>query len=275
MQRGVSWYQKGCVRKALDHFFAAHEYYCLVDNRIGVARSMDGIGNAYRLMGDQKNAILFYDAAISTSKCSEAENCEDRSVAAQALANKAALLLEMEDFPGARVVLDEAQSIVLEQDTIRIRILNHRAVLAMKTGQTEEAVSLLDQADSFSRKSGVDASLRFTRGRLMVMMGNEDEAMPCFQQALTMDRKAGRFRAVADDLCAIAGLYEKQGNIKAALDHLDRSIKIYALIGERREIAEQLDKLQSLADKSGTDIRVTVHFIEQWLAGNGIDAACR
>ena len=220
-----------------------------MDDRIGAARSMDGIANAHRLMGDQKSAILFYDAAVSASKRCEAENWECRSVAAQALANKAALLLEMEDFPGATVVLDEAQSMVREERSILIRILNHRAVLAMKTGQYEMAASLLDQADSLAHKNGADATLRFTRGRLMAMMGRDDEAMPCFQQTLTLDRKAGNIGAVADDLSAIADIHEKQGDIEKALDYLDRSVKIYALIGERRKVANQLGQIAISGDQ--------------------------
>ncbi|MDX2451208.1 tetratricopeptide repeat protein [Desulfosarcina sp.] len=113
-----------------------------------------------------------------------------------------------------------------------------------------------------------DATIRFTRGRLMMKNGNYAEAMSLFQHALELDRQAGFTRGMADDLSAIAVIHEQLGEDEAALDCLDRSIKIYALL-------ENLGRLESLAQKTGTDVRVTVHFINQWLAGEAVDAICR
>jgi hypothetical protein len=33
--------------------------------------------------------------------------------------------------------------------------------------------------------------------------------------------------------------------------------------------------METLAERTGTDIRVTVHFVNQWLAGEAVDAICR
>jgi tetratricopeptide (TPR) repeat protein len=272
LKRGIHWYQRGCTRKAMNHFFAAHEHYSLTDRQAGVARSLNSLANGYRQAGDVDSARLFYDAAIAAAR-----RCDDQQVIAQALCNKAATIMEQGDLSGAEVLLDEAQLLARETGPVFAMVLNHRAVLMMKTQHDDAALSLLDQADAVTAGDGLNAgaTLRFTRGRLMLKTGKVPEALLLFEQALELDRQAGFSRGMADDLSAMAGIHEQLGEDGSALDCLDRSIKIYALLENREKVMEYLDRLESLALKTGTDVRVTVHFANQWLAGKAVDAICQ
>lgn len=272
LKRGIFWYQKGCTRKAMNHFYAAHEHYSLTDRQAGVARSLNSLANVYRQTGDVNRARLFYDAAITAAR-----RCDDQQVIAQALSNKAAVLMDADDLAGAEVLLDEAQLLSRETGPVFAMVLNYRAVLLMKAQQFDEALNILDQADSIATGDGfkTGAALRFTRGRLEMRTGDYAEAMLLFQQALELDRQAGFSRGMADDLSAMADINEQLGQDEAALDCLDRSIKIHALVGCREKVLDNLDRLESLAQKTGTDVRVTVHFINQWLAGGSVDGICR
>jgi tetratricopeptide (TPR) repeat protein len=109
----------------------------------------------------------------------------------------------------------------------------------------------------------------------MMKNRNYPEAMRHFRHALELDRQAGFSRGMADDLAAMAVIHEQLGEDEAALDCLDRSIKIYALLENQAKVMENLGRLESLALKTGTDVRVTVHFINQWLAGEAVDVICR
>lgn len=272
LKRGIYWYQKGCTRKAMEHFHAAHEHYALTDQQAGVARSLNSIANGYRHAGKAEDARLFYDAAIAAAR-----RCDDQRVMAQALSNKAASLIESDDLAGAEVLLDEAQLLARETGPVYAMVLNHRAVLSMMANRTDEAETLLDQAESAAVGDGfnADATIRFTRGRLKMKTGNYAQAMSHFQKALELDRQAGFSRGMADDLSAMAVIHERSGEDEAALDCLDRSIKIYALLENQAKVLENLGRLESLADITGTDVRVTVHFINQWLAGDAVDVICR
>jgi len=272
LKRGIYWYEKGCYRKAMEHFHVAHEHYSFTDQQAGVARSLNGIANIYRHTGKVEDARLFYDAAIAAAR-----RCDDQQVMAQALSNQAANFIESGDLAGAEVLLDEAQLLARETGPVYAMVLNHRAVLLMKANRTDEAESLLNQADSAAvgDRFNADATIRFTRGRLMMKTGNYPEAMNQFQQALELDRRAGFTRGMGDDLSVMAVIHEQLGEDEAALDCLDRSIKIHALLKNRGKVLENLGRLESLAQKTGTDIRVTVHFINQWLAGETVDAICR
>jgi tetratricopeptide (TPR) repeat protein len=272
LKRGIHWYQKGCMRKAMDHFHAAHEHYSFTDQQLGVARSLNSLANVYHQLGDEESALLFYDAAITAAR-----RCDDQRVMAQALSNKAAGLIESGDLAGAEVLLDEAQLLTRETGPVFSMVLNHRAVLFMKSNQYDEALNMLDQADSANVEDGgnAGATICFTRGRLMMKTGKYPQALRQFQQALEMDQRAGFTRGMADDLYAMVDIYEQLGQDEAALGCLDRSIKIYALVENREKVLNMTARLESLAKKTGTDVRVTLHFINQWLAGEAVDAICR
>jgi tetratricopeptide (TPR) repeat protein len=272
LKRGIYWYQKGCARRALDHFYAAHEYYSFTDRQVGVARSLNSMANVYRQEGNLESAMLFYDAAIAAAR-----RCDEQAMVGQALSNKAAVLIDTGDLAGAEVLLDEAHLLARETGPVFAMVLNHRAVLLMKTQQFDEALTLLDQADSLVVGDGYNAraAICFTRGKIMMRTGKYSPAMGLFQQALELDRQAGFTLGMADDLAAMAEIHEQLGEDEDALDCLDRSIKIHALLENREKVRENIAHLESLASKTGTDVRVTVHFINQWLAGEAVATICR
>ncbi|WP_319522982.1 tetratricopeptide repeat protein [uncultured Desulfosarcina sp.] len=272
LKRGMYWYHRGCSRKALDHFQVAYEYFSLHDQPQGVARSLIGLAHLHRLADNRENAILFYDAALTAAR-----RCGDQTVTARALSGKAALLIDADDLSGAEALLDEAQLISTKNGSVSATLLNHRAVLEMKEGHYDEALALLDQADSnaVEADSPAAATIRFTRARVLMRTGHDQQAMALFQQALELDRGAGFSQGVAADLLAIADIYERSGQNENALDCLERSLKIYALMGNRKIVLDHLERLESLAEQVGSDTRVTVHYINQWLAGEAVDVVCR
>jgi len=272
LKLGMYWYHRGCSRKALDHFQVAYEHYSLRDQPQGVARSLIGLAHLYRLADNQENALLFYDAAISAAR-----RCGDQTVTARALSGKAALLIDSDDLSAAETLLDEAQLISTKSGSVSAMLFNHRAVLAMKEMRYDDALILLDQADSSAAEaeSPAAATIRFTRARVSMRSGDDEKAIALFQQALDLDRGAGFSRGMAADLLAMADIYERTGQNESALDCLERSLKIYALTGNRKIVLDNLERLESLAGKAGSDTRITVHYINQWLAGEAVDAVCR
>ncbi|WP_170302412.1 tetratricopeptide repeat protein [Desulfosarcina widdelii] len=272
LKLGMYWYHRGCSRKALEHFQTAYEHFSLHDQSQGVARSLIGLAHLHRLADNRENALLFYDAAIAAAR-----RCDDQTVTARALSGKAALLIDSDDLSGAETLLDEAQLISTLSGSVSTMLFNHRAVLAMKEMRYDDALTLLDQADSSAAEaeSPAAATIRFTRARVLMRSGDDEKAMALFQQALDLDRGAGFSRGMAADLLAMADIYERSGQNESALDCLERSLKIYALMGNRKIVLDNLDRLESLAGQAGSDTRITVHYINQWLAGEAVDVVCR
>ena len=272
LKRGIYWYQKGCMRKAMDHFHAAHEHYSLDDQQTGIARSLNSLANIHRQQDRLESAHLFYDAAVAAAR-----RCDDRTVLAQILTNKAAVLIDENQLSAAGVLLDEAELLTRERSAALALVLNYHAVLMMKANRNDKATALLDRADTvdFGNDPTIRATLGFSRGRLMMKANQYRQAKGLFAQALELDRQADCSRCMADDLAAMADVHERLGENEAALDCLERSLKIYALLENPTKVNDHLDHLERLADETGADIRVTVHFIKKWLAGEAVDAICR
>jgi len=272
LRRGMYWYHRGCSRKAVDSFQAAYEHFSLKDQPQGAARSLIGLAHLHRLADNRENALLFYDAALTAAR-----RCGDPTVTARALSGKAALLIDADDLSAAETILDKAQLTSTKNGSVSAMLFNHRAVLAMKEGRYDEALALLDQAASSAVESDspAAATIRFTRARVLMHAGNDEKAITLFQQALDLDRGTGFSRGMAADLLAMANIYERSGQNESALDCLERSLKIYALMDNRNIVLDNLERLESLAGQAGSDTRITVHYINQWLAGEAIDVVCR
>lgn len=272
LKRGVYWYQKGCMRKAMDHFYAAHENYCLTDRQTGIARSLNSLANVHRMQGAVDSALLYYDAAETAGR-----RCDDRTVLAQVLINKAAMLIDEDDRDSAGALLDEAKLLSGEDGGVFALVLNYQAVLMMNAQHDDDAMALLDRAEAMDlgNDPNIMATLRFSRGRLLMHADQHQQAQHLFAQALELDRQTDCSRCIADDLSAMAEVLERMGETEAALDCLERSLKIYALLENPTKVNAHLDRLERLAAQTGGDLRVTVHFINKWLAGEAVDAICR
>ena len=270
MHKGIAAYQHGCYRRSLDHLLRAHEAFAASDQLEGVAMSMNNIGNVYRFIGDPESAHLFFDQAIAMYL-----ELHDEDGALQALSNKAALLIDINELNAAQETLQRADQLLGEQKATA-SLLNTKGVLSLKQHAYDEAEALLKQGlDRLSDDDPVGvATLNFSLGRLMVATNRLDLAREYFETALQTDRKLGFHKGIADDLAAIGDIYLTQGQFQSAAAYLQRSIKIYALIENQERVEAILQKLQQAAAEADLDIRVTELFVKRWLDGKIIQGPC-
>ncbi len=270
IQKGNALYQKGCSAKSLERYLKAHEIFSIYDRTEGVAMSLNNIGNVYRAMGDPQSALLFYDQAFLSYK-----GIADQNGMRQALSNKAAALINGGRYEEAKEVLDAAGLIAAGKPFIPL--LTNEGLLLIKTGRLEEAETLLkkalDQADP--DEEAAYAALNFVFGSLMADTGRYEEALKHLQTALLIDKKNGFHKGIADDLNQIGSAYLKLEKYDAAVDAFERSIKVYALIDDRKSIEPLLSNLTDAAQKSGRDITLTTHFVKQWLDGQIYIPLCK
>ena len=270
LQKGNDAYQRGCFRRSLDYFFIAHESFTLSDQQNGVAMSLNNIGNVYRFIGDAASAGLFFDQAIEIYI-----RLDDTSGAQQALVNKAALLADVDELEAAQVTLNQVDA--LEDRKTTAGFWNTKGVLWMKQADYVRAEEALRQGlDRVTQEDPAsEATLNFSLGHVMMASGRLDRAPEYFEKALEIDRQLGFHRGIADDLAALGDLYQRQSQYPTAAAYFQRSIKIYALIGDKKRVDMTLQQLRTVATEAELDIRVTELFIERWLAGKLSGIPCK
>ncbi len=270
IQQGIAAYQQGCYHRSLDHFFRAHEHFTASDQLNGVAMSMNNIGNVYRFIGDPDSAGLFFDEAIGIYLV-----LEDETGALQALSNKAALLIDLDKLEAAQDTLRQAESLMGDKKATA-GLLNNKAVLLMKQTTFDQAEEILKRGLGLVSPNDLPeyATLNFSLGRLMLTTNRIDLALAYFNTALQTDRQQGFHKGIADDLAALGSVYLAQARYDMAAAHLQRSIKIYALLEDKPKVDETLQQLENAAAKADLDIRVTQLFVERWIEGKALESPC-
>ncbi|MDO9566722.1 MAG: tetratricopeptide repeat protein [Candidatus Desulfaltia sp.] len=271
IKKGTAWYQKGCYKRSLEHFFRAHELFTASDQLDGVAMSMNNIGNIYRIMEDIDSSLLFFEESISIY-----QDIKDYSGLVQALSNKAAVLIDSDKLEEAAGVLRSAEDIAQKNSIPANHILNKFGILFIKKKEYSRAEEILNTAlaNTDSANQSEYATVNFALGTLMRETGRHEKAVYFFNVALDTDRLSGFHKGIADDLSAIGDINFSQGKYEPAANYFKRSIKIYALIENRNKVSEIMDRLVKAAEKAGLDISITKHFVKNWLEGKAFESPC-
>ena len=272
IQKGTTWYQKGCYKRSLEHFFRAHELFAASDQLDGVAMSMNNIGNIYRIMEDIDSSLLFFEESITIY-----QDIKDYSGLVQALSNKAAVLIDSDRLKEAAAVLKSAEDIAQKNSIPANHILNKWGILFIRQKEYSRAEEILNSAlaNTDPANHSEYATVNFALGTLMRETGRYEKAIYFFKAALDTDRLSGFHKGIADDLSAIGDINFSQGKYEPAVNYFKRSIKIYALIENRRKVSEVMGRLVKAAEKADLDISITKHFVKTWLEGKAFENPCK
>lgn len=270
VKKGNDLYQRGCYKRSLEHYLRANEKFSLSDQMDGVAMSLNNIGNVYRALGDYTSAILFFDEAYHTYR-----RIQDTRAMVRVLSNKAATLLEKEEFGKAESVMENAQDLALESGMTDRPLTRNRGILVAKKGDYQTAEKIL--IDSLAAVDPTNlpevAATNVAIANVLVDTNRHRKAIGFLEAALSADQWAGFYRGMADDLAAIGSAYHQLNDNRSAGEYYQRSLKIYALIGNREKVEEVLDQLESIGEMTELDLDVTRHFVERWLKGEA-DGPC-
>jgi len=101
-----------------------------------------------------------------------------------------------------------------------------------------------------------------------------ENAVEYFKKALSADKSSGFIKGIADDLAAIGTVYYNQDKYEPAVNFFNRSIKIYALIGNEGKVHEIMELLNKSSEKAKINIIVTKKFVKRWLEGKSLKGFC-
>lgn len=272
IKKGSIWYNKGCYKRSLEHFFKAHERFAESDQLKGVAMSLNNIGNIYRIAGDISTALLFFDESFSIYT-----DIKAYKESVKVLSNKAAALIDGGMLEEAEKVLNMAENIDWKDKKPLGSILNNQGILLIKKKKFIDAEVVLKKSIAISEAENFSefATANFVLGNLMLETKKYKQAVNFFESALEADRKTGFHKGIADDLAALGSTYLNLGKTEYAVNFFKRSIKIYALLGERKKVHKIMEQLEKESKKTGIDISVTTYFVKRWLEGKILEDPCQ
>lgn len=271
IEKGTALYRRGCYGQSMGHFFRAHEFFSASDDLDGVALSLNNIGNIYMAVGEAGEAEKHYREALQVYT-----NITDSNGIMQSLSNLSAALIRKKDFESAHKILNRLGDMIGQAGKRFIPYLRNKGIYLTKQKAYGEAEQTLRLAlDEVSRQDFAEkAAANFAMGNLMVETGRFKEAIDFFMKALSEDKKAGFHVGIAGDLEALGHAHAQAGHYDKSADCFKRSIKIYALSGDREKVFALAESLAGVSEKSGVDTGVTIQFVQKWIEGEMITSFC-
>jgi tetratricopeptide (TPR) repeat protein len=271
IKKGTYLYKKGCYERSLEHFLRAHELFVFSDNLSGVAMSMNNIGNVYRTTGRIFSATQFFDES-----CRIFLYINDIEGAVQALSNKSAALIEDGGLEEASNVLSLAENLAKNNKKLSVTLLKNQGILLIRKKEFKSAEDILKKALNKVEPANFSeiAAINFALGNLMFETKRSENAVEYFKEALSADQSSGFIKGIADDLAVIGTVYYNQDKHKPAVNFFNRSIKIYALMGNEGKVHEIMELLNKSSEKANINISITKNFVKRWLEGKSLKGFC-
>lgn len=267
IKKGTYLYKKGCYERSLEHFLKAHELFVFSDDLSGVAMSMNNIGNVYRTTGRIFSATQFFDES-----CRIFLYINEIEGAVQALSNKTAALIEDGRLEEASNALSLAENLAKNNKKLSVILLKNQGILLIRKKEFKSAEDILKKALNKVEPANFSeiAAINFALGKLMFETKRSENAVEYFKKALSADKSSGFIKGIADDLAAIGTVYYNQDKYELAVNFFNRSIKIYALIGNEGKVHEIMELLNKSSEKAKINIIVTKNFVKRWLEGKSL-----
>ena len=204
----------GALTTALGDFSAAESFlqqslalYEEIEDRWGIAASLNGLGLSARDRGDYSSAHSYFEQSLSCWRM-----LPDRQALARCLHNLACAVKALGDYRRANWAL-------------------------------HEAIQIFEQVGD---RSGAAWSIS-EQGDLAREQGDRAAAQACYQRALSMFRQAGDTWGVGRALTDLGSIACEQRKASAAHGAYREAIEIFASLGYRRGIARALEGCACLA----------------------------
>lgn len=261
MIKGNSFYQKGCYRIALERYFRAYKHFTVSDQIKNSARVLNNIGNIYRATDKGNTALLFFKEAQKVYR-----SVDDKKGYAKASSNLAAAYISVGDLKKAESILRETIGMMGINKISDFSVKRNLAILYMKKGEYEEAERIFSEIVKAKGNTHISSALYFATGDLHIAQKRYQKAIESYEKALDMDRNAGFYDGIAQDLYKIGKAYESLNKKEKAFVYLKRAMMVYVVLGNRKKADGILKEIRS---QDSMESPLDSFFRKRWLRGDG------
>jgi CHAT domain-containing protein/Tfp pilus assembly protein PilF len=211
LQQGIQQYRRSQFREAAQSWEQALKLYQEIEDRAGIANSLNNLGIVSRRLGNYEQAIDYYQRSLAI-----AEEIGDRAGIASSLNNLGVVSKNLGEY-------EEAMDY-------------HQRSLAIR--------------EEIGDRAGVYRSLN-NLGLVSQNLGNYKEARDYFQRALAINEEIGDRAGVSYVLHNLGAISESLGEYEKAMDYHQRSLAIAEEIGDHTRMSASLNNLGNIASRLG------------------------
>lgn len=220
--RGTLQMYEGEVQQALDAFGEQRRRWHELGRPKEEVNTLNRIGELYTEVGEAQGAIDYLTEALALAQ-------EHRYAfgGATALDRLGRAYLLRGEWAKAQDALQRALRLVEEQSYTRAGFLNNLGRVYRHQGRYEEALGVLEQAREIYTEKDARRDLPVVLMHLAWVregMGEPDAALPLYEQARAGYRAVGDRSGEASTLYGAARAELKEGDLAAALRHVDRAL---------------------------------------------------
>jgi tetratricopeptide (TPR) repeat protein len=229
--QGSLWYRRGCLARAEGYFYQALETSRLVDDLEGMVRARNNLAVVAAAQGYYDEASEHLSKALELNE--QVKSTSERSFT---LGNLGSLAYKAGRSQEAERLWREAL-IVAQTDTQKSGLLLHLTNLGMlmrQQGRLAEAESLLQRALAVGKNNGQGslADTYLQLGLVAQAHGDLAKAEMNLGLALAADKAGENSQGIALDLEKLGILHQQRRLWERAAQELDRSIRLYAALGQ-------------------------------------------
>ena len=259
---GNAYQIQGKLKEALEYYQQALTIHRKIGNKEGEANALGNIGNVYQTQGKLKEALEHHQQALDIHR--KIGKKEGEASVLGNMGNVYQIQGKLKEaFQHYRKALDIHREIGSKER--EASVLGNMGNVYQIQGNLKEAFEHHQQALEIDRKIGNkqgEASDLCNMGNVYQIQGKLKEALEHHQQALDIHRKIGKKEGEASDLCNIGIIYKIQGNLKEALVHYQQALEIDRKIGNKQGEAIDLCNMGNVYQIQGKPEKAPSKFKE-------------
>jgi CHAT domain-containing protein/Tfp pilus assembly protein PilF len=245
-QEGMQLYQQGTaesLRQAIGKLQEALKLWQQIDDKRSEAITLNNIGFVYYSLGENQEALKYYNQALPIRRA-----VEDREGEARTLNNIGLVYNSLGEKQEALKYFKQALPIrrAVDDKKGEAITLNNIGGVYDSLGEKQEALKYYNQALPILRAvgdRGVEATTLSNIGLVYNSLGEKQEALKYYNQALPILREVRNTRVEATTLNNIGGVYNSLGEKQEALKYFNQALAIRRAVGDREGEANTLTNI--------------------------------
>lgn len=253
---------KGDIKKALEYYNKALDIAEQIQNKDGIAYSLNGIGIIYQVNGDIKQAIEYFFKSLKIN-----EEVGDKTAIASSLNNLANIYLLQGDVKKAKEYYYKNLNIkeeIGDKGAITFALKN-LGFFYSKQGELNKALEYYFKSLKLEKEIGDKAGAAISLNNIgsVYMKQNElDKALEYHLKSLSIMQEIDNKGGVANSFVNIGKVYSKQKKYQNAIKYANKSFIIAKEIGAPERIQKAADLLYTSYKTIGNNSEALKYYEE-------------